>query len=140
MEFRRWEAHPEAWKEVWRGWCIGEEAFRRDLLKAVAEKSGQSPYGEELRESDEQKAERIIAEEMKIHRWHQATLAARANGDPGKVRIAGRLRKETTMTLKWIAQHLHMGTWTYFATACIIQRREKLQILRTDPFTPNGGL
>jgi hypothetical protein len=24
-----------------------------------------------------------------------------------------RLRKETTMGLKWIAQHLQMGSWTY---------------------------
>jgi hypothetical protein len=32
---------------------------------------------------------------------------------PQKVRIAARLRKETTVTLKWIAQRLHMGTWTH---------------------------
>jgi len=27
--------------------------------------------------------------------------------------IARRLRKETTMTLKWIAEALHMGIWTH---------------------------
>jgi hypothetical protein len=26
---------------------------------------------------------------------------------------ARRLRQETTMSLKWIAQRLHMGSWTY---------------------------
>jgi len=31
------------------------------------------------------------------------------------VRIARRLRGETTMTLKWIAQRLRMGSWTYVA-------------------------
>jgi hypothetical protein len=30
-----------------------------------------------------------------------------------KVKIARRLRQETTMTLKWIADRLRMGTWTH---------------------------
>jgi len=29
------------------------------------------------------------------------------------VRIARRLRQETTMTLAWIARRLHMGVWTH---------------------------
>jgi hypothetical protein len=33
-----------------------------------------------------------------------------------KVRVAARLRKETTMSLKWIAQHLEMGSWRTFPT------------------------
>lgn len=36
-------------------------------------------------------------------------------GDQRKIRIAKRLRAETTMTLKWIAQRLNMGTWTHVA-------------------------
>jgi len=31
------------------------------------------------------------------------------------VRIALRLRRETTMTLKWIAEELAMGTWANVA-------------------------
>ena len=38
---------------------------------------------------------------------------ARPKGDKGKVRLARRLRKETTMSLKWIARELNMGSWTY---------------------------
>ena len=30
-----------------------------------------------------------------------------------KVRIARRLREETTMTLKWIVGEFHMGAWTH---------------------------
>ena len=30
-----------------------------------------------------------------------------------KVRLARRLREETTMTLKWIAARLQMGVWTH---------------------------
>lgn len=32
--------------------------------------------------------------------------------DARKVQMARRLRAETTVTLKWIAEQLHMGTWT----------------------------
>ena len=32
-------------------------------------------------------------------------------GDKRKVRIALRLRRETTLTLKWTAEQLAMGTW-----------------------------
>jgi hypothetical protein len=39
----------------------------------------------------------------------------RPKGDPEKVRIAVRLRQETTMTLGWIAQALHMGTKTHLS-------------------------
>gem|GEM_PF-2217389 len=39
-------------------------------------------------------------------------LALQPKGHKVKVAIAKRLRKETTMTLKWIAQRLQMGSWT----------------------------
>ena len=40
-------------------------------------------------------------------------LPERRKGDKGKITAARRLRQETTMSLKWIAQRLHMGSWTY---------------------------
>jgi hypothetical protein len=42
-------------------------------------------------------------------------LARRANGDVRKAGIARRLRSETGVTLKWIAEQLAMETWTYMA-------------------------
>ncbi len=45
--------------------------------------------------------------------WTEADLARQAKGDVRKVHIARRLRSETAVTLKWIAQNLHMGVWTY---------------------------
>ena|SRR5579884_327241 len=113
MELRRWEDRPEMWKKLRRGWCLGDKTFRKELLEQMDQRAGESHYGDELRESDEQKAERIVAEEMKKLRWQQSELTTRRKGDPKKVRIARRLRKETTMTLKWIAQRLKMGTWTH---------------------------
>jgi hypothetical protein len=39
-------------------------------------------------------------------------LAGRRKSDPEKVKIGLRLRRESIMTLKWIAQRLPMGSWT----------------------------
>ena len=61
----------------------------------------------------EQKAERTVMEEMKRLGWEKGDLQRRRKGDKGKVAMARRLRKETTMSLKWIAQRLQMGSWTY---------------------------
>ena len=36
-------------------------------------------------------------------------------GEVRKIARARRLRAETTVTLQWIATHLHLGTWTHVA-------------------------
>ena len=45
--------------------------------------------------------------------WEEEQLRAHRKGHPSKVKLARRLRQETTMSLKWIAARLQMGTWTY---------------------------
>jgi hypothetical protein len=113
MEMRRWEEQPEEWKKVRRGWCLGNDSFRKELLAQMAEQAGDSHYGEELRESAEAKAQRIVAEELKRIAWEEADLVKHRKGHGRKVKIAHRLRQETSMTLKWIANRLNMGTWTH---------------------------
>jgi hypothetical protein len=54
----------------------------------------------------------LVREELARLGWQETDLAVRRKGDPGKVRIARRLRRETTMTLGWIAGRLQMGVWT----------------------------
>ena len=44
--------------------------------------------------------------------WEEDQLRARRKGHRSKVKLARRLRQETTMSLKWIAQQLQMGNWT----------------------------
>ena len=55
-------------------------------------------------------AEQIIAEELKQRRWKEGELKKRPKGDAAKVALAARLRAETTLTVRWIAQRLEMGT------------------------------
>lgn len=114
-EGRRAETEDREWKVVRRGWCLGDKGFRKELLAQMAEKAGQSHYGDEISASVEEKAERIVAEGLRKLKWTEKDLETRRKGDPGKVRIARRLRQETTVTLKWIAQRLRMGTWTHVA-------------------------
>jgi hypothetical protein len=66
--------------------------------------------GEAVWESAEQKAERVVREELKKRRWEEAELGKRAKTDGEKVVIVRRLRRETVMTVAWIGQRLQMGS------------------------------
>jgi REP element-mobilizing transposase RayT len=113
MEQRLEAAKPGQYKTLRRGWCFGDKAFRKELLGQMADRVGESHYGAERQESGEAKAEQIVAEELKRRKWDEAELVKRRKGDPEKVKMALRLRRESIMTLKWIAQRLHMGSWTH---------------------------
>lgn len=109
---RRAELGPE-FKPVERGWCLGSEEFRAELLAAAGERVGQSHYGTERQEAGEARAQRLVREGLQALGWTEKELSQRRKGDTGKVKLARQLRAETTMTLNWIAQRLHMGSWTY---------------------------
>jgi REP element-mobilizing transposase RayT len=110
LEARRGAEEGEEFKPIRRGWCLGEETFRQELLVQMSGRLGAEHYGEERAATEEAKAERIIAAELKRWRWREADLKTRAKGDAGKVAVAARLRAETTMTVGWIAERLGMGT------------------------------
>lgn len=111
MEARRQGEGDKEFKTVRRGWCLGDKAFRKELLGQMRERRGPNHYGEECYETDEAKALSILEEELKRQGWKQEELGKWSKGDRKKVAIASRLRRETTMTLKWIAKHLAMGSW-----------------------------
>ena len=52
----------------------------------------------------------MVAEELRRRRWKEAALGQRPQGEPEKIKSAMRLRKETLMTVAWIAQRLQMGS------------------------------
>lgn len=113
LEARRQSERSEDYKAIRRGWCLGEETFRKELLAQMTEQIGAEHYGAERLETDVEKAERILRQALKARRWTEADLVKRAKGDPGKVKIAGRLREETLVTVKWIAARVGMGTASY---------------------------
>jgi hypothetical protein len=54
------------------------------------------------------KAERTSSQEARRLGWQEADLASRRKRAPGKLEIAVRLRKETTLSVKEIAARLHL--------------------------------
>ncbi len=110
LEVRHGAEEGEEFKPIRRGWCLGEEAFRKELLAQMSERMGVEHYGEERAETAEALAEQIITEELRRRKWQEADLKTRRKEDPEKVAIAARLRKETTQTVGWIAVRLGLGT------------------------------
>jgi REP element-mobilizing transposase RayT len=125
MELRRWEADDAGQvKAVRRGWCLGDRAFRQELLAQMKEKVQAHHFGEERMETAAEQAEGVVRAGLKRLGWKEADLEARAKGDREKLKLAVRLRAETTVTVKWIAQRLHMGTWTHLNHLLYWHRRE----------------
>jgi len=113
LEQRRGQEAGHQWQGLERGWCLGDETFRQELLAQAEGKFGANHDAGQRQESSGEKARRIVAEELRRLGWKQCGLEKRLKADPAKVRIARRLRGETTVTLKWIADRLRMGKWTY---------------------------
>ena len=72
----------------------------------------------------EEKARRIIADELAKMNWEEADFGRRRKGDVGKVSIARRLRQETTVSKRWIAKQLLMGSVSNM-TFCLKRGRKQ---------------
>jgi len=101
LEERRGAEEGEEFKPIRRGWCLGEETFREELLTQMS-----------------------MRRRRRRGRWQEADLKTRPKGDPMKVALAARLRAETTMTVGRIAERLVMGTRGYLHR--LLYRRRKL--------------
>ena len=80
------------------------------MLEKLEPEMGENRSGELRLEVAEAKAERIIREEPKRLGWKERNLIVGRKIDAGKLAIAGRLRRETTLTIGKIAQRLHLGS------------------------------
>jgi len=105
------------WRRLRRDWCWGPREFREELLERIGQQQGRQHHGEELKESDQQKAERLVGEMLRQAGWTEGELANRRKGEARKARMAARLRSETAMTWGWIAGRLKMGHWRTAANA-----------------------
>jgi len=110
VEERRAAEAPREYQALRRGWCLGDRQFRKELLAEMAGGVGAEHYGEERRESRDERAERIVLEELRTAGWSEGRLASSAKGHRVKVRVALRLRAETTVTYEGIARRLGMGS------------------------------
>nr|WP_321349309.1 transposase [uncultured Methanoregula sp.] len=107
---RREETDPESLKSLRRGWFLGGEEFKRELMERMEGRLGEHHAGELRLETAEAKAERIIGEELRRLRWAEQDLTGRTKNDPEKLAIAARLRNETTLSIKAIAARVKLGS------------------------------
>jgi len=57
----------------------------------------------------EEKARRVLCEELDKLGWTEREWAMRPKGDAQKVRVAHRLQAGTSVTLKWFAEWITHG-------------------------------
>ena len=88
----------------------------QSALSARGTSVGRSTHAQRRRncQSAQAKAERIVQEELQALGWSGLDLQGRSKGDERKIKIAARLRRETTMTLRWIAERLDIGSPGHF--------------------------
>ena len=125
MEGRHGSVEDGEFKPIRRGWCLGGATFRQELVERMSERMGAEHYGAERAQTAEAKAEKIIAEEPRRGRWREADLRTRPKGDAVKRAVATRLRVETTMTVRWIAERLGMGSRGHLNHLLYRQRKSR---------------
>ena len=113
VEQRRAAETGADWQKLRRGWLHGAAEFRERVLERAHGQAGESHTASHRQETSAAQAERIVRDELQQRGWDDAELRRRRKGDAGKIQIARRLRAETTVSLKWIAARLEMGTWTH---------------------------
>jgi REP element-mobilizing transposase RayT len=108
-----------------RGWRLGGEAFLARLLDKLDGRVSENHQARERTDTAEAKAERIIQASLRELGWTENDLRERGKCKPEKVQIARRLRAETTLSLRRVAQRLNMGTWTN--TSNLLHKAGKLE-------------
>ncbi len=79
-----------------------DDADRYDFIKTL---------GEAGLKTAQAKPDRLVAEERLPLGWSAEDLVRRPKKDPGKLALAVRLRRETTLTIKDITARVHLGTY-----------------------------
>lgn len=124
-----------AYEAIRKGWFYGKEANRRELLAKIDSVSDESEghSGVMFKESQKLKASDLLNELLLREKLSDSDLKQMRKGDPVKIKLAAEIRKKTTMSLKWIAEHLHMGSWTYVSNLLSLDKNQKESIVGTDP-------
>jgi hypothetical protein len=81
------------------------------MLAQVHGRIGPNHFGAERRELAEQEGRRIVAQALSEWRLTAGQLERLPANAEVKVGLARRLRRETTLSLKWLARELGVATW-----------------------------
>ena len=101
-----------------RGWYFGSQAFRERLLALLPNSDRNARLDQEqhyeaaalMRDAAEQKAETVFTRQLRTAGLTERELNKRPRRDQLKWKIAKAMRTETTVSLKWIAGRLNLGS------------------------------
>jgi putative transposase len=113
---------------IQKRWWFGGEAFLARLLDRLDGTLTENHVARERVETAEMKAERIIRMRLGELGWTETDLRECAKCAREKIHIAQQLRAETTLSLKWVAQRLSMGTWTNVSNLLYEGRRRRYDL------------
>lgn len=131
METLRSAEPPMEWSRLRRGWYFGSDAFRAGLLARMASGAGMVRHGAMPVEAAEHSGERIVIEELTRLGWSAAELVSQPKTAAAKVEIARRLRRETTLPLRWIAGRLGMGSVNTLRNALLAANKPAAEVSRS---------
>ncbi|MFH1970132.1 MAG: transposase [Verrucomicrobiota bacterium] len=101
------------WKEIRRGWCLGGSKFREQILDQIEQvlngREKTSYSGEEVKNHDEMMADRKLQEALAICKLSRESLRGMRKGHEVKRVIAWALRKQTTVSNRWLSNKLDLG-------------------------------
>jgi putative transposase len=113
-----WKADAE-WDKIRRGWCFGDSSFRQEMTGHLSGtlklKKRESFSGAEIRQHDDEAAERVLASGMKALGVTDESLSNQIKSSPEKYALAWLVRKNTCVRNDWIKQRLKMGSATNFS-------------------------
>ena len=127
MEQRRREGEtPEMTAALRRGWRLGAADFLQRLTEKLGRRGQRHERASERRETDTERAERLVQEGLAGLGWTEGELKRRPKAHPGKVDLARRLRQETPMTREWIGKRLGIGNASYVSHLLGIPTEERM--------------
>ncbi len=108
------------WKDIRRGWFLGDDAFREELMDRIGNvmsgKQRGSFSGQQVEGHDLVEAERLVRRGLDAFGLNDADLENLKKNCPEKYAIAWLARRNTCVKNQWIKDRLRMGKATNFSS------------------------
>lgn len=103
----------EEWKSIRRGWVLGDESFRQEMLGYIGEqvesRQRESYSGEEIKAIDQKKAERLLKRGLRGVGLTQEELQDLKTTDRRKQALTWLIRSSVLVSSGWICTELGLG-------------------------------
>ena len=107
------EALAGEWKSIRRGWALGGDAFRKEMLLRIGarmeSRKRESYSGEEVKGHDRKRAEELLQKGLKVLKVGQAEVRCRKTTDERKQALTWLIRSSTQVSCEWICAQLGLG-------------------------------